>query len=70
MAQLLRKQQKYEEGIVLLEKILENRKKSPVDIKYQWNGYDFILRVLTELYYPKNKSSNVSETAWWVYHAD
>lgn len=51
MAKLLRKQQKYEEGIGLLEKILENRKKSPVDIKYQWNGYDFILRILAGLYF-------------------
>ena len=51
MAQLLRKQGKYKEGIVLLEKILENRKKSPVDIKYQWNGYDFILRILASLYF-------------------
>ncbi|MBR4026315.1 MAG: helix-turn-helix transcriptional regulator [Lachnospiraceae bacterium] len=51
MAKLLCVQKKYKEGITLLEAILKNQKKSRVAFIYQWNGLDFIIRVLGSLYF-------------------
>lgn len=51
MAKVLCIQKKYEEGIVLLEGVLKNQRKSRVRFIYQWNGLDFIIRNLGNLYF-------------------
>lgn len=53
MAQLLCKQGCYAEGITLIEGVRKQMAYSRVGIQNQWNGFDFLLRVLGGLYFSK-----------------
>ena len=55
MGQVLRFQKKYDEGIALLESVIYNQTQSRVAWIYQWNGLDFVLRVLGGLYFAVGK---------------
>lgn len=67
MAQILRKQKKYEEGICLLETILAQISRSKVTFEYQWNGICFALRVLSGLYFSIGNYEKSLEIANYVY---
>lgn len=51
MGRMLYIQKKYKEGILLLENVLKNQKQSRVIWEYQWHGIDYVLRMLSDLYF-------------------
>ena len=51
MAQMLRKQEKYEEGILLIETTMRQMENSKIPLKWQWNGVSFLFRILSGLYF-------------------
>lgn len=67
MAELLRMQKKYEDGITLLEGILKNQQKSKVAFIYQWNGLDFIIRVLGGLYFGAGRYEDANRAKEYSY---
>ena len=54
-AQFLREQRKYEEGIALCERVIKQMENSKVDFEQQWNGFSFVFRVLSDLYFAVGK---------------
>ena len=67
MAQLLRMEGKYEEGIELLKVVLNNSKRGKGSIEAQWFGYDFVLRMLSELYFCAGKYYESYEIESYVF---
>lgn len=67
MAQMLRKQGKYQEGIYLLEKVFKQFERSKVGVEYQWGGVDFGLRELSELYFCAGDYNKSLELLKYVY---
>lgn len=55
MAYLLCKQQKSEDGILLLESVLKQMTRGIVGLEFQWNGTSYALRVLSGLYFSIGK---------------
>lgn len=51
MAQILGKMGKFEEGIILIETVIKQMQNGIIHMKQQWNGFDYILRVLSGLYF-------------------
>lgn len=51
MAMLLDAQQKYEEAIQLILPMFKQMWNSKIGVKYQWNSFDYILRILARLYF-------------------
>ena len=51
MGRMLYKQKKYEEGIMLLKRVIRNQRKSRVKWDYRWNGIEFVLRILADVYF-------------------
>lgn len=67
MAQLLRAQGKYEEGIQLIETVLKQMSRSKVSLGYHWNGVSFALRVLSGLYFASGEYEKSLEIMKYVY---
>ena len=51
MAQLLREMGQYEKGIHSIQTVLKQIQNSKMNIRFQWNGISFLLRVLNSLYF-------------------
>lgn len=68
MAQLLRQQKKYQEGVVLIENVLKQMENSKVRLEYQWNGASFLLRVLCGLYFELGEYDITIRIASYVKH--
>ena len=66
MAQLLRHMKTYEEGIREVQKVLNQIKKNEHYMKYQWRGYEFLLRVLANLYFESKKYAMTIEIIKYV----
>ena len=60
MSEFLRKQEKSEDGIWLLESVLKQMIRGTVSLECQWNGVSYALRVLSGLYFSigKHEQSN------------
>lgn len=52
---MLRGMERYQEGSTLLERVLQILRNSEVDIKYQWNGVDYLIRVLSDIYFSQGR---------------
>lgn len=70
MAQLLRIEGRCEEGIEILEIILNNSKQGKGSIEKQWFGYDFVLRMLSELYFAVGKYAESYDIEKYVFNAN
>ena len=57
---------KYEEGICEVQKVLNQIKKNEHYMKYQWRGYEFLLRVLANLYFESKKYAMTIEIIKYV----
>ena len=51
MKDKIRRRKKYEEGIMLLKRVIRNQKKSRVKWDYRWNGIGFVVNILADLYF-------------------
>ena len=51
MGQFLKDMQRYTEAVELLETVLTQMSKSKVDLKFHWFGINFVMRVLSEVYF-------------------
>lgn len=67
MAILLLNMKKNEEAIVLLETVLRQMRRSEVDFEQQWNGVDFMLRVLCDSYFETKRFAEANEILRYVY---
>lgn len=66
MAQQLESMERYEEGIHYLENVLRQMKKGRIDIKSQWLGFEFMLRMLNSLYFKAQKYPEAIAIAKYV----
>lgn len=66
MAQLLRHMKKYEDGIGYVRRVLNQIKNNERYIKNQWSGYEFLLRVLSGLYFHSGNYINTLEIIKFV----
>lgn len=67
LAQMLREEKKYAEGIELLELVLGQMKRSKVKWEQQWNGVDFILRIFGDLLFDAKEYKREREILKYVY---
>ena len=65
-AQFLRGQGKYEEGIALCEKVIKQMENSKVNFEQQWNGFSFVFRVLSGLYFAVGKYEESVQIAKYI----
>lgn len=65
-AQFLREQGKYEEGIALCENVIKQMENSRVDFEQQWNGFSFVFRVLSGLYFSVGRYEESMQVANYV----
>lgn len=68
LAQLFRIQGKCEEGIQLCEIVIKQMQYSDIGFVQQWNGFSFLLRVLSDLYFSIGKYEISVEIAKYVQH--
>lgn len=68
LAQLLRGQGKYKEGIELCETIIKQMENSRLSYEEQWNGFSFLFRVLGNLYFAIGEYENSMRIANYVKH--
>lgn len=66
MAQLLRRQGKYEVGIELIENVRRQMFNSKVGVRNQWNGFEFLLRILSGLYFANEEYKTSLDIASYV----
>lgn len=55
LAQLFRKQGKYEDGIKLCEKVIKQMQNGKVGFEYQWSGFAMVFCALSNLYFKIGK---------------
>lgn len=67
MARMLRIMGKGEEGIRLLETVLAQMTRSTLGYKEQWNGVDFVLRILGEIYFANKAYDKEKRVLQYVY---
>lgn len=70
LAQLYRKQGLYEEGIKSCEMVIEQMKYSKLAYEQQWNGFAFLLGVLSNLYFAKEEYEKSIEIMKYVMKND
>lgn len=68
MGRILYVQRKYKEGIFLLERVIKNQKCSRVAWKFQWHGIDYVLRILSSLYFGIGNYSNAIQVDQYVHN--
>ena len=51
MGKMLYLQKNYEKGILLLESVVQNQRNGKIRCEYQWNGFEYVIRVLADLYF-------------------
>ena len=67
-AQILREHGKYQEGIQLCETVIQQLQHSAVGVEQQWNGFSFVFRVLSCLYFAKGEYETSIKVAEYVKH--
>lgn len=68
MAQILHNQGKNEEGIGLIENVINQMKNSKIKFENQWNGFSFLYRVLSSLYFSLGEYEEAIRVAKYVGH--
>lgn len=69
-AQVLREHGKYKEGILLCETVIKQMQHSKVGFEQQWNGFGFVFRVLSCLYFASDEYELSIELAEYVKHVE
>lgn len=67
IAQILCIEKKCEEGISLLNIMLEQMKRSKIGLEYHQNGVIFVLNVLSDIYFACGKYEKSNEILYYVY---
>lgn len=67
-AQVLRRCGKYEDGINLCETVIQQMQHGKVGFEQQWNGFSFVFRVLSCLYFAKGEYETSIKVAEYVKH--
>ncbi len=67
-AQILREHGKYQEGILLCKTMIQQMRHSKVGFEHQWNGFAFLFRVLSCLYFAIGEYETSIKVAKYVKH--
>lgn len=66
MGKMMYLQKNYEEGILLLKRVIRNQRKSKIRWDYRWNGIEFVLRILADLYFGSQRYEEANDISNYV----